>query len=103
MSAQLAASLPYPVIRHAANSAAIERFPEAQFDMCRLGLGLYGFGFRHNDALRPVSTLKTRIVQIKRLPAGDAVGYGRAGKLTRPTTTATIPIGYADGLDRHLG
>lgn len=65
--------------------------------MCRLGLGLYGFGFRHNDALRPVSTLKTRIVQIKRLPAGDAVGYGRAGKLTRPTTTATIPIGYADG------
>mgnify|MGYP000330776837 CR=1 FL=1 len=101
MSAQLAASLPYPVIRHAANSAAIERFPEAQFDMCRLGLGLYGFG--HNDALRPVSTLKTRIVQIKRLPAGDAVGYGRAGKLTRPTTTATIPIGYADGLDRHLG
>ena len=103
MSAQLAASLPYPVIRHTANSAAIERFPEAQFDMCRLGLGLYGFGFRHNDALRPVSTLKTRIVQIKRLPAGDAVGYGRAGKLTRPTTTATIPIGYADGLDRHLG
>lgn len=103
MSAQIAASLPYPVIRHTANSAAIERFPEAQFDMCRLGLGLYGFGFRHNDALRPVATLKTRIVQIKRLSAGEAVGYGRAGRLTRPTTTATIPIGYADGLDRHLG
>lgn len=103
MSARVAASLPYPVIRHTANSAAIERFPEAQFDMCRLGLGLYGFGFCHNDALRPVATLRTRIVQIKRLPAGDTVGYGRAGKLTRPTTTATIPIGYADGLDRHLG
>ena len=103
MSAALAASLPYPVIRHTANSAAIERFPEAQIDMCRLGLGLYGFGWVHNAGLRPVSALKTRIVQIKRLPAGDAVGYGRAGKLTRPTTTATLPLGYADGLDRRLG
>ena len=103
MSAAVAASLPYPVIRHTANSAAIERFPEAQFDMCRLGLGLYGFGWEHNPGLRPVSTLKTRIVQIKRLEAGDAVGYGRAGKLLRPTVTATVPIGYADGLDRHLG
>ena len=103
MSAAVAASLPYPVIRHTANSAAIERFPEARFDMCRLGLGLYGFGWEHNAGLRPVSALKTRIVQIKRLEAGDAVGYGRAGKLLRPTVTATVPIGYADGLDRHLG
>lgn len=103
MSAQLAAALPCPVLRHTANSAAIERFPEAQFDMCRLGLGLYGFGYRHNGMLRPVSTLRTRIVQVKHLSAGEAVGYGRAGKLTRETTTATIPIGYADGLDRHLG
>ena len=71
--------------------------------MCRLGLGLYGFGWQHNAGLQPVATLKTRIVQIKHLPAGDAVGYGRAGKLTRPTVTATIPVGYADGLDRHLG
>ena len=103
MSAAVAASLPYSVIRHTANSAAIERFPEARFDMCRLGLGLYGFGWVHNAGLRPVSALKTRIVQIKRLEAGDAVGYGRAGKLLRPTVTATVPIGYADGLDRHLG
>ena len=103
MSSALAAALPYPVIRHTANSAAIERFPEAQFDMCRLGLGLYGFGWRHDEGLQPVSTLRTRIVQLKRLPAGDAVGYGRAGKLTRDTVTATIPVGYADGLDRHLG
>lgn len=103
MSAVVAASLPYPVLRHTANSAAIERFPEAQFDMCRLGLGLYGFGFEHNAALRPVSTLRTRIVQIKRLSAGDAVGYGRAGRLERATVTATVPVGYADGLDRHLG
>ncbi|MDE5708882.1 MAG: alanine racemase [Alistipes sp.] len=103
MSSALAGRLGYPVIRHTANSAAIARFPEAQFDMCRLGVGLYGIGWEHNPELRPVSRLKTRIVQIKRLPAGDAVGYGRAGKLERATVTATIPVGYADGLDRHLG
>lgn len=103
LSARLAEALPYPVLRHTANSAAIERFPEAQFDMCRLGLGLYGFGYRHNEELRPVATLRTRIVQINHLRAGDAVGYGRAGRLERDTTTATIPMGYADGLDRHLG
>ena len=103
MSAQLAAALPCPVLRHTANSAAIERFPEAQFDMCRLGLGLYGFGWEHNAALRPVATLRTRIVQIKRLPAGEAVGYGRAQVLQRDSVIATVPIGYADGLDRHLG
>jgi len=103
MSSRLCEQLPYRPIRHTANSAAIERFPEAAFDMCRLGLGLYGFGYRHNDALTPVSTLRTRIVQIKHLPAGDTVGYGRAGVLDRDTVTATIPIGYADGLDRHLG
>ncbi len=104
MSGYLKERLPEPVIRHTANSAAIERFPEAQYDMCRLGLGLYGFGYRPNAALTPVSTLRTRIVQIKRhLKAGDAVGYGRAGVLGRETVTATIPMGYADGLDRHLG
>ena len=63
----------------------------------------YGFGFEHNEALHPVSTLRTRIVQIKRLAPPETVGYGRAGVLTRPTVTATVPIGYADGLDRHLG
>lgn len=104
MSGYLKERLPEPVIRHTANSAAIERFPEAQYDMCRLGLGLYGFGYRPNAELTPVSTLRTRIVQIKRrLKAGDAVGYGRAGVLERETVTATIPMGYADGLDRHLG
>ncbi len=103
MSRRIADSLGYPVLRHTAQSAAIERFPEARFDMCRLGLGLYGFGWSHNAALRPVSTLRTRIVQLKHLAAGDAVGYGRAGLLQRDTLTATIPVGYADGLDRKLG
>lgn len=103
MSRRIVEALGYPVIRHTAQSAGMERFPEAQFDMCRLGLGLYGFGYRHNGALRPVSRLTSRIVQIKRLAAGETVGYGRAGVLTRPSVTATVPIGYADGLDRHLG
>lgn len=103
MSSRLAEALPYKVLRHTANSAAIERFPEAQFDMCRLGLGLYGYGYKHNDELQPVSTLKTRIVQLRERKRGEAIGYGQAGVLERDSKIATIPIGYADGLDRHLG
>ena len=103
MSSRLVEALPYKVLRHTANSAAIERFPEAQFDMCRLGLGLYGYGYKHNDELQPVSTLKTRIVQLRERKRGEAIGYGQAGVLERDSKIATIPIGYADGLDRHLG
>ena len=103
MSSQLIEWLDYKPLRHLANSAAIVRFKEAAFDMCRLGLGLYGYGFEHSDELTPVATLSTRIVQIKHLAKGESVGYARAGRLERDTITATIPIGYADGLDRHLG
>ena len=103
VSSAVADALNYKVLRHAAASAAIVRFPEAHFDMCRLGLGMYGYGFEHNDNLEPVSTLRTRIVQIRELEAGQTVGYGRAGVLTRKSRIATIPVGYADGLDRHLG
>lgn len=103
MSQQLTEWLDYEPLRHLANSAAIVRFPEAHFDMCRLGLGLYGFGFEHNEELIPVATLSTRIVQIKTLPRGESIGYGRATRLDRETTIATIPVGYADGLDRGLG
>ena len=103
MSQELASSLPYAIIRHTANSAAIERFPEAHFDMCRLGLGLYGHSYRHNEELQPVATLKTRIVQLRHRYAGDAIGYGRSERLKHDSLVATIPIGYADGLDRHLG
>ena len=102
MSSRIANDLPYEVVRHTANSAAIERFPEAQFDMCRLGLGLYGFGYSHNENLIPTSTLKTRIVQIKNHPSGEGIGYGRAERLECDRAVATIPVGYADGLDRHL-
>jgi alanine racemase len=103
MSSQLIEWLDYTPLRHIANSAAIVRFKEAHFDMCRLGLGLYGFGFEHTDALIPVATLTTRIVQIKTLAVGESIGYARSARTERETTIATIPVGYADGLDRHLG
>ena len=103
VSSSVIDALGYKVLRHAAASAAILRFPEAHFDMCRLGLGMYGYGYEHNDNLEPVSTLRTRIVQIRELDADQTVGYGRAGVLARRSRIATIPVGYADGLDRHLG
>ncbi len=103
MSAQLIEWLDYRPLRHIANSAAIVRFPEASFDMCRLGLGLYGYGYEPTDELIPVATLSTRIVQIKSLGKGESVGYGRACRLERDTLIATIPVGYADGLNRRLG
>jgi alanine racemase len=103
MSEQLIEWLDYTPLRHLANSAAIVRFKEAHYDMCRLGLGLYGFGFEHNEELIPVATLSTRIVQIKQLAKGESVGYGRSARIESDTTIATIPVGYADGLDRHLG
>jgi alanine racemase len=91
------------ILLHAANSAGIERFSEsAQLDMVRLGIGLYGIS-AFEKGLEPVGTLKSRIVQIKRLSPGETVGYGRHGRIERPSTIATVPIGYADGLDRRLG
>ena len=71
-------------------------------DMCRLGLGLYGINPRTNETLDNVSTLKTTILQLRKVPAGDSVGYSRKTILERDSMIAAIPIGYADGLDRHL-
>jgi alanine racemase len=71
--------------------------------MCRLGIGLYGYSTTAGEELEPVSTLRTRIVQIRELHNGDTVGYGRNGKITKDSRIATIPVGYADGLNRHLG
>lgn len=92
-------SLPYKPLRHINNTAAMEHYSDSTYDMCRLGIGLYGIG----EGVKPVARLTTRIVQIRQLAEGESVGYGRAGRLTKPTTIATIPIGYADGLDRRLG
>lgn len=99
----LSVGLGYTPLMHLLNSAGIERFPEARFDMCRLGIGLYGVSSVNSGLLRPVSRLVTRIVQVKELDASQTVGYGRSGKLCRDSRLATIPIGYADGLDRRLG
>lgn len=103
MAGELERLLGYRPLRHIANSAAVERFPEAAFDMVRLGIGLYGVAARKGLGLKNVSTLKTRIVQVKTLSGDDTVGYGRAGQAAEGMRTATLPIGYADGLNRHLG
>lgn len=102
ISSAIMARLPYRPLRHLAASAAMERFPQARYDMCRLGIGLYGVGSMRGPLSR-VSRLVTRIVQVKELESDQTVGYARAGVLNRVTRVATIPIGYADGLDRHLG
>ena len=98
---QLQSTLKYPIIKHICNTAGIERFPEYHFDMCRLGIGLYGLSFAH-ATLRNVCTLKTTILSIKTVPANATIGYGRHTTLSEPRQIAVIPIGYADGFDRRF-
>lgn len=98
---QLQSALKYPIIKHICNTAGIERFPEYHFDMCRLGIGLYGLSFAH-ATLRNVCTLKTTILSIKTVPANATIGYGRHTTLSEPRQIAVIPIGYADGFDRRF-
>ena len=102
-SKQLQAAFKHKILRHIDNSAGIEHFPNRQLDMCRLGLGLYGIDSRNNEIIHTVSTLKTTILQLRRVPAGDTVGYSRKGTIDHDSVIAAIPIGYADGLNRHLG
>ena len=102
-SKKLQAAFDHKILRHIDNSAGIEHFPERQLDMCRLGLGLYGINSRNNQIINNVSTLKTTILQLRNVPAGDTVGYSRKGKIDHDSVIAAIPIGYADGLNRHLG
>lgn len=95
---------PFPVMRHILNTAGISRFTDEQMEGVRLGLGLYGISPIGNEpGLRNVSTLKTTILQIKELDADQTVGYSRKGVLSRKSRIAALPIGYADGVDRHLG
>ena len=102
-SGELQEAFPHKILRHICNSAGIERFPGAQFDMVRLGIGLYGVSPIDNSIMNNVSTLRTTILQIRDVPEEDTVGYSRKGHLVRPSRIAAIPIGYADGLNRHLG
>lgn len=93
--------LPYAFIRHIANTSAIGRLPQLQLDMVRLGIGMYGVG--NIPGLQQVATLKTTVAQVKTLEAGETVSYNRKGVLQRPSTIATVRIGYADGYNRKLG
>lgn len=104
MSDQIAQHFPNPILKHILNSAGITRFPDAQFNMVRLGIGLYGIGANaaEQTQLQNVSTLKTSISQIKSIPLGETIGYSRKGVPTRDIQIATVPIGYADGLSRKL-
>ena len=102
-SRRLQSAFTHHILRHIDNSAGIEHFPERQLDMCRLGLGLYGIDPRNNAVIHTVSTLKTTILQLRHVPAGDTVGYSRKGQIDHDSVIAAIPIGYADGMNRHLG
>lgn len=97
----LQSQLAYPIIRHICNSAGIERFTPYQFDMCRLGIGLYGISF-NGARLRNVCSLLTTILSVKTVRAGETIGYGRHTTLTEDRQIAVIPIGYADGFDRRF-
>ena len=102
-SKKLQSAFEHKILRHICNSAGIEHFPERQLDACRLGIGLYGVDSRDNHIINTVSTLKTTILQLRHVPKDETVGYSRKGVLTRDSVIAAIPIGYADGLNRHLG
>lgn len=104
MSEKIKSHFTYPIFKHILNSAGIARFPDAQFEMVRLGIGLYGIGANETEQaqLQNVSTLKTSISQIKNVPANETIGYSRKGVASRDMQIATVPIGYADGLSRKL-
>ncbi|MBQ3607961.1 MAG: alanine racemase [Bacteroidales bacterium] len=100
----LSETLGYRPMYHILNSAGIERFPQYQFDMVRLGIGIYGVSAIPGNHLSPVASFKCKVLQVKNLAPGDGtIGYGRHGKIApEGTVIATIPVGYADGVDRHL-
>lgn len=101
---KLSEAIGYKPLYHILNSAGIERFPQYQFDMVRLGIGIYGVSAIPGNKLAPVASFKCKILQVKTLKPGDGtIGYGRRGKIApEGTVIATIPVGYADGVDRHL-
>lgn len=105
MSSKIVAAFPYKIMRHLLNTAGITRFTDYQYDMVRLGIGVYGVAIVDEDRgkLHNVMSLKSTIKQIKEYGPGETIGYGRHGKITKPSRIAVIPIGYADGLRRQLG
>jgi len=105
ISDQLIDVLGYRPLLHIANTSGISRWPGAQLDMVRLGIGLYGFdpALTDNRGLQTTMTLKTTVTQVKALTSGETVGYSRRGVLPNGGTIATVKIGYADGYNRAFG
>ncbi len=104
LSGIITSELGYRPMRHVLNSAGIERFPQYQFDMVRLGIGIYGISAIEESLAKPAASLTCKILQIKTLtPEDGTVGYGRHGKITGVQRIATLPLGYADGINRHFG
>jgi len=103
LSNKITSKLQYPVIRHVLNSAGIERFPESQFEMVRLGIGLYGISSTNQNQLETVSSLKSTVIQIKQVQKDETIGYSRNATALNDMTIAIVPVGYADGLNRKLG
>ncbi len=101
MAEKIQAAFDYKIMRHILNSAGIERFSSYAFDMVRLGIGLHGISAA-GAPLTPVSTFKTYIASIRKVKSGETIGYGRKGKTERESLIAVVPVGYADGLNRHL-
>ncbi len=100
---ELEEGLAYTFIRHILNSSGIERFPQAQFDMVRLGIGMYGIGDEGHNKLKSVTRFKSYISQIRQVKAQQTIGYNRKGRLNYDADIAIVPVGYADGLNRKLG
>ena len=105
ISAALNNKLGYVPFRHLLNTSGLLNYPEAQFEMVRSGIGLYGYGNEKafDEQLKPVATLKTVISQIHEIPQNESVGYNRAFTSKNQTRTATLPLGHADGIGRHYG
>ncbi|SHJ25428.1 UDP-N-acetylmuramoyl-tripeptide--D-alanyl-D-alanine ligase [Tangfeifania diversioriginum] len=101
LSEKITRAFPYKIDRHILNSAGIERFPEKQYEMVRLGIGLYGISAT-GLPLQNISTFKSSVSQVKKVSPGETIGYGRKGKIDRESEIAIVPVGYADGLDRKL-
>ncbi|MGE0021260.1 MAG: bifunctional UDP-N-acetylmuramoyl-tripeptide:D-alanyl-D-alanine ligase/alanine racemase [Draconibacterium sp.] len=98
----ISAKVKYPFDRHILNSAGIERFPEKQFEMVRLGIGLYGISVT-GLPLQNIGKLLSTVSQVKNITVGETVGYSRKGVINNESSVAVVPVGYADGLDRKLG
>ena len=101
-SLKITSAFDYKILRHLLNSAGIERFPEWQMDMVRLGIGLYGVSAT-GLSLQKISTFKSIVSQVKKAYPGETAGYSRKERIDKETDIAIVPVGYADGMDRKLG